>query len=748
MQPPDQTRDSHASPPPSSQRPLPLVARNDLKAQPIQYQNEQYWVVKDPIKLAYFRLQPQQHAILQLLDGQRSPEQIHAEFSKQFPAAPSTLAEIHHLIFDLYEKGLVWSRQSGQADALTRREANQRRKRWRQAWGNLLFIRFPGWDPARLIEYLYPATRWIFHPLALLLAAILLVAALAIPALNVDAFQRRMPDAAELLSWRSLLVIWITMGAAKILHELAHGLACRRFGGECHEIGLALLVFSPCLYCDVSDSWMFPSKWKRMAVAAAGMYVELTISAIALLLWWNTAPGWTSQWLFSVFIVTSVSVVVFNLNPLLRLDGYYLLSDWLEIPNLRRKSHQVLARMAARVCLGVQPPVDPLLPKRGEIWFGLFAICAAIYKWLLLGVISFVLYRTLQPYQLQNLGLLLGGSVAAVAIFSALRRFRRFLKDHGDEMQRSRRPRTTLILAAVSICVLLFAPLPIQIQAPFVVAPRNVHHVFAAAPGHLHRVHVRPGQVVREGQLLAELIDWKLIHRRRRLETARAVQEIQLRVDRATGDATQAELTWEGLEAIQKELEAVDGEIDQLRIIAPCSGRVIAAPKTKVESPNAGSGKLASWSGNPLEAKNRDCYLSVGTHVLSIAPDKRCEAVVLIDAYHHSDFRAGRQARLKFEHLPDAVIRSAVARVAVSTVALRSRIGEIKSPGTSDIEAMGKTELAPQTTVAYQAVIPIPHRRDDALLAGARGRAKVLVANRSAASMLLRYVRNTFYFAL
>src|SRR5206468_11742270 len=141
---------------------------------------------------------------------------------------------------------------------------------------------------------------------------------------------------------------WIYLGGTlaitKVIHEFGHGLSCKHFGGECHEMGVMLLVMTPCLYCNVSDSWMLPNKWHRAAIGAAGMYIELVMASIATFLWWFSEPGLLNNVCLAVMFVCSVTTLVFNANPLMRYDGYYILADLLEIPNLRQKAGQVLSR--------------------------------------------------------------------------------------------------------------------------------------------------------------------------------------------------------------------------------------------------------------------------------------------------------------------------------------------------------------------------------------------------------------------
>ncbi|MGH7128191.1 MAG: hemolysin D, partial [Planctomycetaceae bacterium] len=134
--------------------------------------------------------------------------------------------------------------------------------------------------------------------------------------------------------------VWILVALAvvKIGHELAHAAACKHFGGECHEMGLMLLVFTPCLYCNVSDAWMLPSKWHRAAVGAAGMYLEVVLAAACTFLWWFSTPGLFNTICLNTMFVCSVGTLLFNGNPLLRYDGYYIISELFEVPNLHRQA--------------------------------------------------------------------------------------------------------------------------------------------------------------------------------------------------------------------------------------------------------------------------------------------------------------------------------------------------------------------------------------------------------------------------
>ena len=196
----------------------------------------------------------------------------------------------------------------------------------------------------------------------------------------------------------------ITLCVTKILHEFGHGLSCKHFGGECHEIGVMFLVLTPCLYCNVSDSWMLPNRWHRAAIGAAGMYVELVLASICTFIWWFTEPGPLNYICLNVMFISSVSTVMFNANPLLRYDGYYILSDILEIPNLRQKASTILNRKLGKWCLGLEEPEDPFLPKRKQWLFATYTVASAIYRWVVTFSILYFLNKVFEPYGLKVLG--------------------------------------------------------------------------------------------------------------------------------------------------------------------------------------------------------------------------------------------------------------------------------------------------------------------------------------------------------
>ncbi|HND54119.1 MAG TPA: hemolysin D, partial [Pirellulaceae bacterium] len=368
----------------SSSRAVRLRMRPDLSARQHRYHGRTYWVIKEPVGLNYFRFHEEEYAILQMLDGETSLEQIKERFEDEFTPQKITYPDLQQFIGMLHRSGLVISDSSGQGRQLMKRGDQKRRQEWMNKFANMFALRFRGIDPENLLNWLYPRTAWFFSWWFFAIWCFLGLSALSLVAVEFDIFRARLPAFHEFFAAKNWIFLGITMAVVKVLHEFGHGLSCKHFGGECHEMGFMLLVFTPALYCNVSDSWMLPNKYARAAIGAAGMYVEVFLASIATFLWWFSEPGLLNHICLSVMFICSVSTVVFNGNPLLRFDGYYILMDLAEIPNLRQKSTEVVRRFMIEACLGLEQPESPFLPQRNRLLFGLFTIAAVIYRWLVM----------------------------------------------------------------------------------------------------------------------------------------------------------------------------------------------------------------------------------------------------------------------------------------------------------------------------------------------------------------------------
>src|ERR1051326_5137644 len=291
-----------------------------------------HFVIKNPDPGRFYRFGEAEHYIAQHLNGETSFEVIRREVEQKFGASLSA-ETFTHFVANLRRNGLMEQEHAGTTPAL------ERNKRLR---GGLLYLRLAAFDPDRLLSRMAGSFRWFFTPSFVLLSASILLLAMFTAIASGSEIQR---DLHHLYRFDALVLIVMMLYAITVGHEFAHGLTCKHFGGEVHEMGLLLLYFQPAFYCNVSEAWLFHKKYQRLWVTFAGAYFELVVCAIATLIWRLIEPGTWLNSLALIVMATSAIKTFFNLNPLIKLDGYYLLSDYLEIPNLRSRSFAYLRRM-------------------------------------------------------------------------------------------------------------------------------------------------------------------------------------------------------------------------------------------------------------------------------------------------------------------------------------------------------------------------------------------------------------------
>lgn len=730
---------------PTSTRPVPLYMRKDLIAKRISYRNEGSWVIKDPVGLKYHRLLDEQYFILQSVNGENSLEDILRETRRKFPTVHLTLRQVQSVVTDLFDKGLLASKRTGQAEVVIERARKNRNKKIKQTLTSLLYLRMPGWDPERTLNWLLPKFRWMFHPVVVAGCCTLVIASWILLALRFDDFQRTMPEFQQFFGWPNLMYLWITLAVAKIIHEFGHGLTCKYYGGECHEMGIMFLVFSPCLYCDVTDSWLLRNKWQRMMIGAAGMYIEMIISALALFLWWWTDSGLLHHLCFNVFTVTTVTTVIFNANPLMRFDGYYIFSDWVEIPNLREKASKMLREKFGWYCFGIRPKPDPFVPESGQNWLALYAIAAAIYRWFLIFAIALFLYTFLKPYGLQVVGIALAvfsvGSMIFMMLFSVVR----MLQAPRTEPLNYRKIAVSVLVLGLLIAAGLKIPFSLYAEAPFLIEPEGGREVKVTIPGRLVKVHVKPGQRVKQGDLLVELENPELTDRLASLKINEAVFKSRIDTANALDDSAGAELAKQQLTGVKQQIKDFKQRIEKLKLRAPCDGIVVSPPPRPEQPPTATDEPLPRWHGTPLDDHNRDSFLERQTHVLTVAPSERLVAVALVDQSDRNELTPKTDVELKFDHLPLDKFESEVT--AISTQDERYAPPALSNKYGGDLPTVTESNREKLISPAYPVTIPLP---GDAKIfrAGMRGRARFHLHRRSAGGWAWLYLRKTFQFRL
>jgi putative peptide zinc metalloprotease protein len=472
------------------------------------------YVLRDPVSLRYFRLDERQHFLVTILDGTRSLEEVRLEYERRFRPDRLPAEELEAFAAQLLNSGLAVNESPLAGRLLFEQSEKQRLQELRSRLLNFLCVRIPLFDPDRLLARLVPAAGVLFTPAFAVLGLGVALAAAALVATHWADFIARLPGYRELLTWKTLLTFWAAVGLVKILHEFGHGLCCKRQGGECHEMGLLLLLFFPSLYCDVSDSWKLPRRRQRLAVGAAGMYVELLIAGPAAFAWWASDPGtYLNQLCFGLLVVCSVNTVVCNANPLLRLDGYFLLSDWLEVPNLAELSgHTLRAGFLRWLGLDAEPPLP--MSARRQLGLAAYAVLSTAYRWLVLAVSLYLLHEFLGPRRLAPLSYLIGAAAAGVLLAGPAWALVRAARHHGG-LRHMKPARVGLALAVLlfGAFVVFAVPFPLRVEGVGLIAVEADQVERVGVPecgGFLGKVLVRDGQRVKRGDVLAVLTNPQL----------------------------------------------------------------------------------------------------------------------------------------------------------------------------------------------------------------------------------------------
>jgi putative peptide zinc metalloprotease protein len=727
----------------SVNRPLALRLRPDLVATPVEMSGVTTWVVKDPVTLEHFQFTAEEHALAERLRQPASITDLQRELARQFPPQTITPEAAWDFLSRLHANGLLVGDAPGQGRELLARRRRQRNQRWALAWTQLLAIRFRGVDPDRFLTALHRHIRWVFSPLVLFALCPLILFAGSLVVSHWNEFVGRLPGIDALADFRNLPWLLVAISLVKVLHELGHATACKHFGGEVHELGFMLLAFAPCLYCDVTDAWRFRSKWQRIVVSAAGMSVELVLAALATIVWWYARPGIIQLIALNVIIVCTVSTLLVNGNPLLRYDGYYILSDLCETPNLWERSRDSLRKVAVRWLLREQPHVDPLVPSRKWAWLAAYALASKAYMVLVCVTIVWGLMQILHPLHLETLAYAVGGAALGGALVSPIAGAVQLAR---NPIRRAELPKGRIAwvatLGLVVVVAILSLPVNYYVPAPLVLMPDDAARVYATVDGTLADA-LPAGSHVARGELIAQLTNSDVELDLARLEGEDRLQQLRVEhLERLRGFDPEASDKLPTARAargdIDQRLKESRREAQRLNLVAPTDGVIIPAPRIAFEEP--ANGRLPTWSGAVLDGANRGAQVKAGTLVCLVGDPARLTATLLVDDSDIKRLRPGQIVRMRLEQLPGHVINGQIIDVARHD----ARGADSISARQADLAALwtgmvppGKSATLYQVRVSFN---PPAHP----LVIGGRGEAKVAAERISLARWILRRLVQTF----
>jgi putative peptide zinc metalloprotease protein len=719
---------------------IPWRKRPDLQITPPQ-QGGQSWGVKDPVTLSYYELRDEEYFVMSQLDLPVEAVDLCAAFGERFRPQILEPEELSRFLGQLIQQGLLVSQQLGYGRLLAAKcENSMKAKRWSKI-SNLLAIRFRGFDPDKFLGWLAERCGWLFSPWFLTSAGMLIVSAVVLVIVQFDQLIARLPEARSWLSAQNLVLMACILACVKVLHEIGHGLACKRFGGECHEMGLMLLVFTPCLYCNVSDIWMLSSKWQRMAVSAAGIGIEATIAAACTFLWWFSEPGLFHSVCLNMMIVCSVSTIIFNGNPLLRYDGYFILSDWLEIPNLYPQSVAAVQTRLANWYFGLNIPLSRPLSMQQEWGLIAYGVISAAYRTFLTLSIMWALYYWLKPHGLVPFVQIFGAITIMLMFGIPIVNLFRWVKapDQRANIDWAQfRFKAGLTLLALSS--IIFVPLPMRVSTTAILESENAARVYVTAEGTLVD-SVKSGSKVDLKQQLAKLVDPRLERELARLEGE--VAEYRVRLDQLErrrinepGVSTQIPVVREALHDLEQQFKRRSQDAERLVLRAPRAGIVMPIQQQSRSQP----GSLPYWSATPLDERNRGCFLRAGTTVCLVGDPSQLEATLVINQADFPLIRSGQSVRIRLVEAPGQTLTGEVIELAGLDIDLLS--GSLIRRANLPTRITSSGMIKPVGTW-YQARVRLL-TPPDSLLPGTVGHAKIIVDPQSLFTGFRRWLGRTF----
>jgi putative peptide zinc metalloprotease protein len=391
--------------------------RKDLIFSRQQAAGETCFIVKDPVRGNYFRFREAERFIIEQFDGETSLETIRQRAEEEF-GATLPMETLRGFVLNLSKTGVL---ETGKQE-----ETSSRSRRKQRVRGNLLYLRFQAFDPDRLFTRLAQKV-WFFHtPHFVIFSAALILAAMGVAITHWSEISQ---DVDRLYQVSAIPLVMLTVCVVVAAHEFAHGLTCKHFGGEVHEVGFMLVYFQPAFYCNVSDAWLFPEKSRRLWVGFAGPFFELFLWAIATFLWLITDADTLINFISLIVMASSGVKTLLNFNPLIKLDGYYLLSDYLEMPNLRKRAFQYVGDGIKRLFGRPVGEIESPAPRERRIYliYGLIATVASFSLLLLVSVqAGKALIENNQPFLLALL-------VVFVSLKLRLRLLRLFSRSGGPD---------------------------------------------------------------------------------------------------------------------------------------------------------------------------------------------------------------------------------------------------------------------------------------------------------------------------
>jgi putative peptide zinc metalloprotease protein len=566
--------------------------RQHTEIQRHDYRGKVWYVLQDPLGGRTHRFTPQAYRFIGLMDSERTVNELWLTVSEQQGDDAPTQDDVIRLMGQLHSADALICDTTPDSEELLRRYKKHERMQWKQRIGSPLAIRFPVFDPERFLERTFPSVSWLFGWFALVAWIVIVGSAGVLAAANWDALTENIMDRA--LAPTNLVLLWLIYPIVKAFHELGHGYAIKKSGGEVHDIGIMLLVLVPVPYVDATAASGFRDKYQRMLVGGAGIMVELFLGAIALFVWLSVEGGVVHAIAYNVMLISGVSTLLFNGNPLLRFDGYYVLTDFLEIPNLGTRSNKYLGYLIQRYAFGSKDAESPADSSGERFWFVVYGIAAFIYRMFIMFVI--ILYISGKFF---TIGVLLAiWASVTMLVVPIVKNTSTVLTNPRMRQTRGQVVGVSFMVILVVLGVLFALPAPYWTRTEGITWPAEQAQVRAETEGFVVELLADAGSQVARGQALIRTRDSLVEARLKLLSASRKELQSQLRAAQ-TIDQVQVRVVREALAANEAAVRVAQERLDNLLIRAPRDGVFIVPQPQDLPDRFLKKGQLIAYVVHP-----------------------------------------------------------------------------------------------------------------------------------------------------
>lgn len=668
-------------------------------------------LAKMPGSDSFIRLTPEQWMLLELFDGQRSYAELSALIQEKsgVPFTEDDVKEFASFLAD--ETDLLYRTALERNITLKQKLGAHHHKRKRFAIADITDITLHRWPNAdEYLTRLKPYVEFVYTPWFTLLTLVCFGVMVWMWAgkfneIWTDSF--RFYNFTEKSAW-DLVEFWFLFGAMAFVHESAHGMTCKHFGANVEKMEFLLMYFAPTFVCDVTQIWIVGDRKARLCSIIAGIWADLIICFFATTIWWTTAPGlWTHDFAYKVIMVSGIGVTLLNLNPLIKLDGYYMFSEIIGEVDLKERSTLFISQWVRRHLFFLPVEIE-YVPRKRRVLYIVYAVLSGIYGYLLIAAVALFLYNVLRSYNPEYAWI--PSLLVALLLFrSRIRKLVRFMKDvYLDKKDRVRAGFTPVRLAvcgAVGLTI-LFAPLwPDFVTGRFVLEPSRRAVIRAEVPGVVEQVMVAEGERVAPGMPLVRLGN---------LELESQAAQANARFRESSARALNAELRY-----------ADFGRAERQRDEAAEQTRVLADQVKQLELTSPIRGVVVSPHMQDLTGS----YLEPGAEIAEVADMETMTARIYIPEYGMRDVRVGTEARLQ---MPSRIVP--ISGVLASIDPLSSQI----DPALAEKSQLSGIVAAP----SYVGFVNL--QNDGSLRDGMTGTAKLFVRRRSLANIAARFARDLF----